>query len=70
MTILASRALRDDQRAQLLADSRRFEAAARSAAEHGDLESAARSILALLDCERRHGAQGPQVLQVIKPRSS
>ena len=70
MTILATRALRDDQREQLQADVRRFEAAARSAAEQGDMESAARSILALLNCERRHGAQGPQVLQVIKPRSS
>ena len=70
MTILATRALRDDQREQFQADARRFEAAARSAAELGDIESAARSILAMLDCERRHGAQGPQVLQVIKPRSS
>jgi hypothetical protein len=70
MTILASRALREDQREQFQADSRRYEAAAKLAAEHGDMESAARSILALLNCERRHGAQGPQVLQVIKPRSS
>ncbi|MFM7549798.1 MAG: hypothetical protein ACKO8I_13220 [Cyanobacteriota bacterium] len=50
--------------------ARRHEASAREAAERGDFETAARSILALLDCERRQGAQGPQVLQVIKPRGS
>ena len=59
---------RTDQRARLEDQLRRHEAAARDAAERGDIESSARSILALLDCERRQGAQGPQVLQLIKPR--
>ena len=58
------------QRPQLAQELRRHEAAARQAAEHGDMGSSARSILALLDCERRLGAQGPQVLQVIKPRAA
>jgi hypothetical protein len=30
---------------------------------------AARNILLALDCERRAGAVGPQVLQLIKPRA-
>jgi hypothetical protein len=42
---------------------------ARIAAENGDLEASARSILAALDCERRAGGLGPQVLQLIKPRA-
>jgi hypothetical protein len=32
------------------------------------LATAARSILEALDCERRAGGLGPQVLQLIKPR--
>jgi hypothetical protein len=41
---------------------------ARQAAERGDLLEAGRLILQTLDCERRAGSQGPQVLQLIKPR--
>jgi hypothetical protein len=42
---------------------------ARQAAEKGDLLEAGRLILETLDCERRAGSLGPQVLQLIKPRS-
>jgi len=70
MTLLITKPVRDGQRALIEAQARRHEAIARQAAERGDMETAARSILALLDCERRQGAQGPQVLQVIKPRSA
>jgi hypothetical protein len=42
---------------------------ARQAAERGDLLEAGRLILETLDCERRAGSQGPQVLQLIKPRT-
>ena len=42
---------------------------ARQAAERGDLQQAGRLILETLDCERRAGSLGPQVLQLIKPRS-
>ena len=41
---------------------------ARQAAERGDLQEAGRLILETLDCERRAGGLGPQVLQLIKPR--
>ena len=71
MTILLTKTSpQADQRTRLEDQLRRHEAAARDAAERGDIESSARSILALLDCERRQGAQGPQVLQLIKPRSA
>lgn len=71
MTILLTKTSpRTDQRTRLEDQLRRHEVAARDAAERGDIEGSARSILALLDCERRQGAQGPQVLQVIKPRSA
>ncbi len=38
-------------------------------AESGDLKAAATSILKALDQERRANGIGPQVLQLIKPRS-
>lgn len=41
---------------------------ARMAASDGDLETSARAILEALDCERRAGGLGLQVLQLIKPR--
>jgi hypothetical protein len=41
---------------------------ARRSAEAGDLAAAAQAILQSLDCERRAGGLGPQVLQLIKPR--
>ena len=37
-------------------------------AEAGDLQAAGTMILKALDQERRAGAVGPQVLQLIKPR--
>lgn len=70
MTVLLSKSPQATQRAQLEAEVRRHEQIARDAAEAGDIEASARSILALLDCERRLGAQGPQVMQVIKPRNA
>ncbi len=38
-------------------------------AEAGDIDAAGILILRALDQERRAGAVGPQVLQLIKPRS-
>ncbi len=38
-------------------------------AEAGELQSAASLILKALDQERRAGSVGPQVLQLIKPRT-
>tara|TARA_B100000029_G_scaffold56500_1_gene51146 strand:+ start:427 stop:618 length:192 start_codon:yes stop_codon:yes gene_type:complete len=43
--------------------------AASSKAEEGDLSAAGILILKGLDQERRAGAVGPQVLQLIKPRN-
>jgi len=51
-----------DQASQL------FDEASR-AAEQGQVADAAQLILKALDCERRAGGVGPQVLQLIKPRS-
>ncbi|MFN9645020.1 MAG: hypothetical protein ACK6BG_07860 [Cyanobacteriota bacterium] len=45
-----------------------FDQQAREAAEAGDLATSARLILQSLECERRAGGLGPQVLQLIKPR--
>jgi hypothetical protein len=59
----------DVRREQLQQEALRWDLAARNAAELGDIEASARAILALLDCERRLASTGPQVLQVIKPRS-
>ena len=57
------------QRADLQRQAASHEAAAEAAAEAGDVETAARLILQALDCERRAGGVGPQVLQLIKPRN-
>lgn len=59
----------DVRREQLLQEALRWDLDARHAAERGDTEASARAILALLECERRLASTGPQVLQVIKPRS-
>ena len=45
-----------------------FFASACLQAEAGDLQAAGSLILKALDQERRAGAVGPQVLQLIKPR--
>ena len=58
-----------DNRSKLEADALRHDQIARAAAERGDLDTAGRSILLLLECERRRDSQGPQVLQLIKPRT-
>jgi hypothetical protein len=58
-----------DSRQRLMLQAAALEAQARSAAERGDLEAAARTILEALDCERKADGLGPQVLQLIKPRS-
>jgi hypothetical protein len=50
-----------DQASQL------FDQASR-AADAGDVADSAQLILKALDCERRAGGVGPQVLQLIKPR--
>jgi hypothetical protein len=57
-----------DQRQLLLAKAERLNHQARQSAELGDIEASARLILEALDCERRAGGLGPQVLQLIKPR--
>jgi hypothetical protein len=51
----------EHQAAQLLQRAAR-------AAQDGDTAQSARLILEALDCERRSGGSGPQVLQLIKPR--
>lgn len=47
--------------------SQLFERASQ-AAQEGDIAQSGRLILEALDCERRAGGSGPQVLQLIKPR--
>ena len=64
-----STAAASPQRADLLQQAAAHDAAAEAAAVTGDVEAAARLILQSLDCERRAGGVGPQVLQLIKPRS-
>lgn len=57
-----------DQRQRLLARADELHGQARLRAEEGEIEASARLILQALDCERRAGGLGPQVLQLIKPR--
>jgi len=59
----------DHHRTDLQRQATAHELAAEEAARQGDLETSARQILQALDCERRAGSVGPQVLQLIKPRS-
>jgi hypothetical protein len=59
----------EDVRQQLGDRASSLNLQARLAAERGDFEESARLILAALDCERRAGGLGPQVLQLIKPRA-
>jgi hypothetical protein len=63
-----SRPHKADQRQQLLRQAEGFHLQASRSAEQGDFETSARLILQALDCERRAGGLGPQVLQLIKPR--
>ena len=57
------------QRSDLQRQAAAHDKAAEEAALQGDLEASARLILQSLDCERRAGGVGPQVLQLIKPRA-
>ena len=57
------------QRSDLQRQAAAHDKAAEEAALQGDLETSARLILQALDCERRAGGVGPQVLQLIKPRA-
>ena len=56
------------RREDLLKEASSYTDAAEAAAASGEIEAAARWILRSLDCERRAGSVGPQVLQLIKPR--
>ncbi|MEY4359243.1 MAG: hypothetical protein RLZZ631_729 [Cyanobacteriota bacterium] len=58
-----------DRRDDLLKEAAAYESVAEAAAAAGELDVAARAILQALDCERRAGSVGPQVLQLIKPRA-
>ncbi|WP_191964743.1 hypothetical protein [Synechococcus sp. RSCCF101] len=51
-----------------MGDAARLFTQAEQAAGRGDITAAGQLILRALDCERRAGAAGPQVLQLIKPR--
>jgi hypothetical protein len=57
-----------DLRPRLQAELTLWDSRVVSAAAAGDLDQAARAILAALDCERRLAGFGPQVMQLIKPR--
>lgn len=67
--VLASTQAASPDRQRLLQQAATLESSARQAAEQGDLAASARFILEALDLERRAGGLGPQVLQLIKPRS-
>ena len=56
-------------RQRLLLQAATLNEQARVAATQGELEASARAILEALDCERRAGGLGLQVLQLIKPRA-
>ncbi len=56
------------ERHHLLRRAEECDHQAKLSADAGDLTTAARLILQSLDCERRAGGLGPQVLQLIKPR--
>lgn len=60
--------LESSERFHLLERAQDCDRLARESADAGDLATAARLILQGLDCERRAGGLGPQVLQLIKPR--
>ncbi len=55
-------------RQRLLLKAATLNEQARRAALEGELDVSARAILEALDCERRAGGLGLQVLQLIKPR--
>lgn len=67
--LAAPRPLAGQQRHDLTHQAAAHEAEAKQAAARGEIEESARHILLALDCERRAGSIGPQVLQVIKTRA-
>ncbi|WP_413430132.1 hypothetical protein [Synechococcus sp. Cu2B8-bc1011] len=58
-----------NQKQEHLAKADVFFQQAQSAAEAGDVSSSGSFILKALEQERRAGTVGPQVMQLIKPRS-
>ena len=58
-----------NQKQEHLAKAGVFFQQAQSAAESGDVSSLGSLILKALEQERRAGTVGPQVMQLIKPRS-
>lgn len=66
--LLGSGSSLPEPRQELLDRAAALFSQARQAAGAGDLAESARLILEGLDCERRVGGLGPQVLQLIKPR--
>ena len=58
-----------NQKQEHLAKADVFFQQAQSAAESGDVSSSGSFILKALEQERRAGTVGPQVMQLIKPRS-
>ena len=58
-----------NQKQEHLAKAGVFLQQAQSAAEAGDIPSSGSLILKALEQERRAGTVGPQVMQLIKPRS-
>ena len=58
-----------NQKQEHLAKAGVFFQQAQSAAEAGDISSSGSLILKALEQERRAGTVGPQVMQLIKPRS-
>ena len=58
-----------NQKQEHLAKADVFFQQAKSAAESGDVSSSGSFILKALEQERRAGTVGPQVMQLIKPRS-
>ena len=55
-------------RDRLLTEAQQLQEKARLNALAGDVAGSAQLSLQALDCERRAGGLGPQVLQLIKPR--
>lgn len=55
-------------RDRLLTEAQQLQEKARLNALAGDVAGSAQLILQALECERRAGGLGPQVLQLIKPR--
>ncbi|MEI6032356.1 MAG: hypothetical protein WCQ20_14520 [Synechococcaceae cyanobacterium ELA739] len=66
---VSSAPVQAEPRQHWLDQAARLGSQAADSAREGDLAQSARLILEALDCERRAGGVGPQVLQLIKPRN-